>query len=99
MSITYWRKQIDEIDRTLVSLISARARCARKIGSLKREQQLPIVDAARETEVQKGIEALNGGPLSTDALWRIFERIIDEMRLLQEDALKDNQEQSKAREP
>ena len=99
MSITYWRKQIDEIDRTLVSLISARARCARKIGSLKREQQLPIVDAARETEVQKEIEALNGGPLSTDALWRIFERIIDEMRLLQEDALKDNQEQSKAREP
>ena len=99
MSITYWRKQIDEIDRTLVSLISARARCARKIGSLKREQQLPIVEAARETEVQKGIEALNGGPLSKDALWRIFERIIDEMRLLQEDALKDNQEQSKAREP
>ena len=99
MSITYWRKQIDEIDRTLVSLISARARCARKIGSLKREQQLPIVDAARETKVQKEIEALNGGPLSTDALWRIFERIIDEMRLLQEDALKDNQEQSKAREP
>ena len=97
MSITYWRKQIDEIDRTLVSLISARARCARKIGSLKREQQLPI--AARETKVQKEIEALNGGPLSTDALWRIFERIIDEMRLLQEDALKDNQEQSKAREP
>jgi chorismate mutase len=98
MSITYWREQIDEIDRTLVSLISERARCARKIGSLKREQQLPIVDAAREAEVQKGIEALNSGPLSTDALWRIFERIIDEMRLLQEDVLKDNQEQTKARQ-
>ena len=90
MSITYWREQIDEIDRTLVSLISERARCARKIGSLKREQQLPIVDAAREAEVQKGIEELNNGPLSTDALWRIFERVIDEMRLLQEDAMNDN---------
>ena len=99
MSITYWREQIDEIDRTLVSLISARARCARKIGSLKREQQLPIVDAAREAEVQKGIEALNSGPLSTNAVLRIFERIIDEMRLLQEDDLKDNLEQNTAREP
>ena len=99
MSITYWREQIDEIDRTLVSLMSARARCARKIGSLKREQRLPIVDAAREAEVQNGIETFNSGPLSTDALWRIFERIIDEMRLLQEDALKNIQEQSKARKP
>ncbi len=99
MSITYWREQIDEIDRTLVSLISERARCARKIGSLKREQRLPIVDAAREIEIQKRIEALNSGPLSMDALWRIFERIIDEMRLLQEDAHQENQEQNKARQP
>jgi chorismate mutase len=91
MSITYWREQIDEIDRTLVSLISERARCARKIGSLKREQRLPIVDVAREADIQQRIEALNNGPLSTEALWRIFERIIDEMRLLQEDERNNNQ--------
>ena len=96
MSITYWRSQIDEIDRALVSLISERARCARTIGRLKREQQLPIVDAARENDVQTNVKATNSGPLATEALQRIFERIIDEMRLLQENASETNQEQTKA---
>ena len=95
MSITYWRAQIDEIDRALVALISERARCARKIGRLKREQHLPIVDAAREIEIQMNIESTNKGPLETEALQRIFERIIDEMRLLQENAPEEKKNQTK----
>lgn len=94
MTINYWRLQIDEIDRALVALLSERARCARTIGRLKREQLLPVVDALRESEVQANIKAANSGPLLTEALQRIFERIIDEMRLLQENSLETNKEQT-----
>ncbi len=87
MTIRYWREQIDEIDRALVALLSERARCARTIGRLKREQHLPIVDAKRESEIRANIETTNKGPLPIEALQRIFERIIDEMRLLQENSI------------
>ena len=97
MSITYWRAQIDEIDRALIALISERARCARTIGRLKREQQLPIVDASREAEIQTNVEATNNGPLETEALQKIFERIVDEMRLLQENTPEENKESNEVR--
>lgn len=97
MSITYWRSQIDEIDRALVALLSERARCARTVGRLKREKQLPIVDAAREAEIQASVEATNSGPLPAGALQRIFERIVDEMRLLQESESEENKNRTEAR--
>lgn len=83
MSLEHWRTQIDAIDAALVRLINERARCARMVGYLKQQAQLPIVDLEREREVYRNIARANAGPLDEMTLRGIFERIIDEMRLLQ----------------
>ncbi|MBI5058224.1 chorismate mutase [candidate division KSB1 bacterium] len=83
MSMDHWRKQIDAIDGTMVRLLNERARCARMIGYLKRQGGLPIVDLEREQQIYSQLGGANRGPLETAALRRIYERIIDEMRLLQ----------------
>ena len=83
MSLDHWRRQIDAIDAALVRLMNERARCARMIGYLKAENKLPIVDLKREQEIYANINLVNQGPLDNNALRGIYERIIDEMRLLQ----------------
>jgi chorismate mutase len=83
MSIDHWRRQIDAIDATMVRLLNERARCARMIGYLKSQSGLPVVDLARERQIYAQLEEANRGPLDQKALRGIYERIIDEMRLLQ----------------
>ena len=43
-----YRVEIDDIDRELVSLIDKRMRVAEKIGSYKKENNLPVLDLTRE---------------------------------------------------
>jgi chorismate mutase len=44
---------------------------------------LPIYEPRREDQVFENITTHNGGPLTPEAVKRIFERIIDEMRTIQ----------------
>ena len=83
MDIADWRKKIDEIDRRLVQLLNERARCAVEIGKVKRQNALPIREPQREKEVLQHVLDANQGPLKNDALQRVFERIVDEGRVLQ----------------
>jgi len=80
MTIEDWRRKIDEIDRKLVELLTARSRCAIEIGKIKRTQDLRVYDPEREREILRKIKEVNGGPLDGDGLQRLFERIIDECR-------------------
>ncbi|HYA97471.1 MAG TPA: chorismate mutase, partial [Methylomirabilota bacterium] len=89
MSIEEWRRKIDEIDRKLVELLNERARCAIEIGRLKQQGHLPLYQPERELDVLQGAEAVNGGPLSHQAVRRLFERIIDEARSLERSAMHD----------
>ena len=43
-----YRVEIDEIDKELVELIDKRMRVAEKVGSYKKENNLPVLDLARE---------------------------------------------------
>ena len=45
-----YRIEIDNIDKELVELIDKRMRVAEKIGSYKKENNLPVLDLARERE-------------------------------------------------
>jgi chorismate mutase-like protein len=83
-SIADWRKKIDELDRRLVDLINERARCAQEIGRLKRNTQMPIYEPDRERTIFENVHRINQGPLPDRELTRIFERLIDVMRKLQE---------------
>ena len=77
------REEIDAIDLELLALLNRRTRVVERIGLVKQDVNLPIYEPKREHEVFHNVTANNGGPLSPDALQRIFERIIDEMRSLQ----------------
>ncbi len=64
MSLSDWRRRIDEIDR-----------------------KLPLYQPERERQVLKNAESANPGPLSHAAIRRLFERIIDEARSIEREAM------------
>jgi chorismate mutase-like protein len=83
------RERIDEIDRRLVELLNERTSIVEEIGRVKREAKLAIYEPKRESQVFDNITAHNRGPLNTDGVKRIFERIIDEMRRVQKDRMEE----------
>jgi chorismate mutase len=79
-----FRVLIDDLDRRLVDLLNQRTRVVEDIGRVKRAAQLPIYEPKREDQVFANISHASGeGPLTKEAVRRIFERIIDEMRMVQ----------------
>jgi chorismate mutase-like protein len=78
-----FRVQVDDVDRRIVALLNERTRVVEEIGRVKRESGLPIYEPKREEQVFENIVASNGGPLTAGALRRVFERIIDESRIVQ----------------
>jgi len=80
------RASIDELDRVLVKLLNQRAKYALEIGRAKNTAGAPLYSPEREREVLAHVESQNRGPLSADALRRLYERIIDESRRLEREA-------------
>lgn len=78
-----WRDRIDKIDRMLLHLINERSRSANAIGQIKQHLGLPIYAPRREQAVIENVQSTNQGPLSDEAVRRIFERLIDETRSLE----------------
>ena len=83
MTIEDWRAKIDALDRKLVELLSERARCALEVGKIKNSRNMEVFDPERERQIIRNILSENKGPLDDDALRRIFERIIDECRRIE----------------
>jgi chorismate mutase len=83
-SLDDWRGRIDTLNGQLVKLLNERARCAQQIAAFKERAGLPIFDSRREQTVLDKVSAENLGPLSDEALHRIFNCIMEEHRLLQE---------------
>ena len=77
------RVRVDEVDRRIVALLNDRTRVVEEIGRIKREVKLPIYEPKREDQVFQNVTGTNSGPLTPEALRRVFERIIDEMRTIQ----------------
>jgi len=90
MDLEHWRSKIDVFNKKLVELLNERARCAIEVGKIKRENGQPMYAPERETAVLNQLKELNHGPLSDEAVQRIFRQIIDEaLRLEQEHAADD----------
>jgi chorismate mutase-like protein len=83
LQLEEFRVQIDEVDRRIVALLNERTSVVEDIGRVKRDAHLPIYEPKREDQVFANITESNHGPISQDAVRRIFERIIDEMRTIQ----------------
>ena len=100
MSIERWRKEIDSIDEKLVRLLNERSKCAIELGRIKRELGLPVYSPARESDVIAHVRSINPGPLDSDAIRRLFERIIDESRSIERITVeKENEAGAEAQPP
>jgi chorismate mutase len=70
------RKQIDQLDKELVSILEKRFSIVKLIGEYKKEVGLPILDQKREQEVLDAKKKL-----VDDAMWphykKIFQLIMD----------------------
>jgi chorismate mutase len=78
-----FRVLIDDLDRRIVALLNERTRVVEEIGRVKHQAKLPIYEPRREDQVMANVTSSNLGPLTEEAVRRVFERIIDEMRKVQ----------------
>lgn len=77
------RDRIDELDVQILALVNERTRQVQEIGRIKQMLSMPIYEPKREDEVFRNVTENNKGPLPAEAVHRVFERIIDEMRTVQ----------------
>ena len=77
------RAKIDALDRKIVDLLNERTKMAVEIGRAKMVLASPVVEPRREDNVFRNVTVHNKGPMPDDALKRIYECIILEMRALQ----------------
>ena len=86
------RERIDELDLRLLDLLNQRTHIVEQIGQAKRWLDMPIYEPKREDEVYANVTGHNHGPLPPDAVKRVFERIIDEMRTVQKLRMQERKE-------
>jgi chorismate mutase len=86
------RAAVDRVDEVLVKLLNQRAKYAVEIGSVKNVLSVPVYVPEREKEVLAHAERVSEGPLDHAAVRRLFERIIDESRRVQREAIEANLE-------
>lgn len=83
------RAAIDKVDVQILELLNERTRIVEQIGKVKQQLTLPIYEPKREDQVYSNIVSNNHGPLPDDAVKRVFERIIDEMRTIQQQRMRE----------
>jgi chorismate mutase len=75
------RRQIDDLDQRIVELLQQRARVVEEVGNIKREAHLPVTVPSREEQVvERAQELAKGGPLPPEAVGRIYQKLVEEMR-------------------
>ncbi len=87
MDIDSLRSEIDILDRILVDILELRAKYALKIGSVKMKKGMSLYCSERENMIFRRVRDMNRGPLSDEAVERIFRKIVDEIRTLEEEVV------------
>ena len=78
------RLEIDEIDRQLLALLARRMRLVLQVGDYKREHEIPVYDPERERAILDRLAQIAPSPLTAESVKRVFERLIDESRYLEQ---------------
>ena len=87
-----YRRQIDEIDAGLVELFLKRMEVTGKVGEWKRENGVPVLDAARERRVIAAKTALTDDPVRRADLAELYETIMAISRRQQRTLVKEGAE-------
>jgi len=77
------RATIDALDRKIVDLLNERTKMAEQIGRAKMVLGSPVQEPRREENVVRNVTLHNKGPMPDEAVRRIYEQIMVEMRALQ----------------
>jgi chorismate mutase len=78
------RRAIDSVDARLLELIQERIRLVLEVGAYKKRRNMAVYDPERERRLLDRLTALAKPPLEPDTVRRIFERLIDESRTLEQ---------------
>jgi chorismate mutase len=79
------RERIDSIDDELLRLFNERAKLALEIGKMKKNQGIPIHIPNREEQILIRVQQENPGPLSPTSIARLYQQLIQESRILEEE--------------
>jgi chorismate mutase len=78
------RREIDKVDGLLLELVAKRVSLVLAVGEYKRKHGLPVYDPARESQVLDRLSQAPPAPLDKETVRRVFERVIDESRRLEQ---------------
>jgi chorismate mutase len=78
------RQTIDDLDTRILELIAERVRVVLAVGDYKRRVGMAVYDPERERRMLERLCARAPHPLAGDTVRRIFERLIDESRRLEQ---------------
>jgi chorismate mutase len=82
------RRQISDLDRSLVDLVNKRLKLVAQLKRYKEEHGIGFVDLAREEWMLSYLQRANRGPLSADGLAHLYHDLLALMKqevLAQED--------------
>lgn len=74
------RRQISDLDRSLVELVNKRLELVAGLKRYKDEHGIGFVDLAREEWMLQYLQRLNRGPLSGDGLSELYHELLDLMK-------------------
>lgn len=81
MEIKQLRKEIDKIDNAIVDLLEKRKKTVKKIASIKRKLNMPVIDEQREKNVVERLKRLSKEKgLDENFIACIYEEIIKNSR-------------------
>jgi chorismate mutase len=78
------RRSIDAVDQQLLKLLHERVRLVLKVGEYKRERGMAVYDPTRERALLDRLCQAAEPPLDADTIRRIFERLVDESRRIEQ---------------
>lgn len=78
------RQAIDQVDRRILDLLEERVRLVLAVGDYKRKNSLPVYDPERERSLLERLSRAAQPPLDGDTVRRVFERLIDESRRIEQ---------------
>ena len=93
------RSRIDDLDDRILELLNQRTSIVEEIGRIKQHLQLAVYEPKREDQVFAHVLSHNRGPMPPEAVKRVFERIIDEMRNVQKMKMGESEFEPLKKEP
>jgi len=81
------RRSIDDLDRRILELVAERVKVVLAVGQFKRENNLAVYDPDRERNMLDRLCNQAPAPLDGETVRRIFERLIDESRRIEQHSI------------